>query len=1295
MKGDFTRSTFNPEKHYSSVRMQQGRLQLDADWNEQVDIQAHLNQVQIKDLIGISGVPKNNNDKQNYKISPLNPEQSLQLEKQNFKISCLNPQQGYFEISPGQIYVDGILCQLDEKIDNTGEEPKTIPTTYLNQPDYPNALKEDLGQEELQKGDYITYLDVWQRHITSVDDPQIREVALGNVPDTTTRTKTVWQVKLLKLTNNNVEEKEEEFLQRAQQEWKTFLQRKKKDNIFLTPKVSDGADLENHLYRVEIHQGGKAEEATFKWSRDNGFVVSAIDKIDGNIITLPQNNDEAWQLARPRQWLEIIEIERELAGKPGNLARLQRVSGNELLFDPSSLKNSGEFNIPKQYPTQENQGQQYKIRLWDYTIDTGKAGISVTADNNSEYISLEGEGIEVKFKGEGNYQTGDYWLIPTRKNSGNPLDWPTNGDDSSPYQDLPPHGIKHHYSCLALIKLTNNQKLEVRDCRQTFPSLINCLDDTDFTIDNLQVQGQIPETPGKGTIASNSEDPDDVTVNYFGDDFAELSVGDSIVAQDQARTIQSLDSQSLRLTVNQPFNPVLEESEPGKGQPFSSQKPLVHFSYSSAEPDGAAELIFNSLGLEVKGKIKTTDLELPPQGTFETGTFKGNSLQLGIPQDQNPFSDYGLIQAEEVGGNGQISFTAEDNVRFAFLNGKVVIGEPTNSNELLNVGGNVSANQFKGNGSELTGITAQQVGAIANINNATPTAGKINLVEDGAIAITSVPATNQITISETHSSRTDNPHQVTAEQVGAVSTDGDTITGLLTLLDNLSVNGNVALGTDQATAGFHVQGSEPETALGTISSNHLVTVIGNETTFTPEQQASLLIAAHEIRRITQVLSTTEVIVDLPFSESLSAETFAVVPVQNVTISPSSSSQTTIKINGDIPTELRENDIIIAAGQIRTVLTVTETSNEENINECTIDLPFKEPLSPTTPFAILQPEANITISGWDAENSSWNRAVARVEGAFPSSLDMGDFVIAEGQLRKVDAIDSDNNSFRVTPPFREPLKLGTKVFILSKEEGSISSAISIMGNEEVNFSEIHVGDLLSVGTETTKQTRLITGIINQNELTIDVPFDDTLTNEHFSYQQPIARFTDSKQYTQLIINADGNVGIGTDIPTEKLQVDGSVRVNGDLSYEGKLLQSSSRTLKTDIAELSNQEASQILRELNPIKFNYKKDRVNSLHLGFIAEDVPNLVASSDKKSICPVDIVAVLTKTVQDHQQTLTQLTHLVTQQKHEIVILQEDVTRLSQLLHKKDRAQKRRRFRILAWLKRSWAQVTNTVGKSN
>ena len=48
---------------------------------------------------------------------------------------------------------------------------------------------------------YLVYLDVWERHLTSLDDEDIRESALGG-PDTATRTKIVWQAKLQVLDGN-------------------------------------------------------------------------------------------------------------------------------------------------------------------------------------------------------------------------------------------------------------------------------------------------------------------------------------------------------------------------------------------------------------------------------------------------------------------------------------------------------------------------------------------------------------------------------------------------------------------------------------------------------------------------------------------------------------------------------------------------------------------------------------------------------------------------------------------------------------------------------------------------------------------------------------------------------------------------------------------------------------------------------------------------------------------------------------------------------------------------------------
>ena len=57
MKADTTRSTFKQTKHYTGVLMQQGRVQLDADWNEQIDITGHRIETETVDVIGKCGAP--------------------------------------------------------------------------------------------------------------------------------------------------------------------------------------------------------------------------------------------------------------------------------------------------------------------------------------------------------------------------------------------------------------------------------------------------------------------------------------------------------------------------------------------------------------------------------------------------------------------------------------------------------------------------------------------------------------------------------------------------------------------------------------------------------------------------------------------------------------------------------------------------------------------------------------------------------------------------------------------------------------------------------------------------------------------------------------------------------------------------------------------------------------------------------------------------------------------------------------------------------------------------------------
>ncbi len=89
----------------------------------------------------------------------------------------------------------------------------------------------------------------------------------------------------------------------------------------------------------------------------------------------------------------------------------------------------------------------------------------------------------------------------------------------------------------------------------------------------------------------------------------------------------------------------------------------------------------------------------------------------------------------------------------------------------------------------------------------------------------------------------------------------------------------------------------------------------------------------------------------------------------------------------------------------------------------------------------------------------------------------------------------------------------------------------------------------------------------------------------------------------------------------------------LSAGGVWMNASSRERKENIRELSIADALGTLAALNPVTYNYKADS-QERHVGFIAEDVPELVASKDRRGLSAMDIVAVLTKVVQEQKQAI-------------------------------------------------------------
>jgi hypothetical protein len=128
-------------------------------------------------------------------------------------------------------------------------------------------------------------------------------------------------------------------------------------------------------------------------------------------------------------------------------------------------------------------------------------------------------------------------------------------------------------------------------------------------------------------------------------------------------------------------------------------------------------------------------------------------------------------------------------------------------------------------------------------------------------------------------------------------------------------------------------------------------------------------------------------------------------------------------------------------------------------------------------------------------------------------------------------------------------------------------------------------------------------------------------------------------------AEGETGFQSSATGKLLTIknNGQVEVSsGNLLVQGKMVQASSRELKENITDFSTQEAIKTLAGLNPVKFNYRGDKEKELTVGFIAEDVPDLLATHDKKGVCALEIVALLTKVIKEQQMELSLLRQRVT-----------------------------------------------------
>lgn len=453
MPGDYSRRLFRKSKHYSGVLMQQGRVQLDADWNEQLDIQLYRTETESIDVIGRCGVPR---------------------KKGGFGIGS-TPNGRDLTISAGRIYVDGLLCELQEAATYLTQPYLLNPelTTAVTSP--PTSPPGPTRRLDLDNGSYVVFLDAWQQERTALDDRLIREVALGG-PDTTTRIQNVWQVKLLRVSETSPPSSPPggftcktpfiEFQRITAPSTGTLNAQtappKPEEDPCLLPPTSGYSRLENQLYRVEIQTGGTLTPAggpvTFKWSRDNASVETTVVSIADDVATVKDTGKDELLSFAGDQWVEVVDEESTLKASPRPLLQIDKVkpATREITFKTSLTPFAN--LIPK-----------LKLRRWDQTKDADASGLQAAP---GVWIDIE-FGVQVQFS-EGTYHAGDYWLIPARTAT-REIEWPPFEIPNTSPIAQPPRGVRHHFCRLALLEV-NDGVLQLKDCRTTFPPLTELLD---------------------------------------------------------------------------------------------------------------------------------------------------------------------------------------------------------------------------------------------------------------------------------------------------------------------------------------------------------------------------------------------------------------------------------------------------------------------------------------------------------------------------------------------------------------------------------------------------------------------------------------------------------------------------------------------------------------------------------------------------------------------------------------------------------------------------------------------------
>ncbi|MDD2465762.1 MAG: DUF6519 domain-containing protein [Desulfobulbus sp.] len=416
MKTQISRNSFQADKAYSGLYLQQGRMITDADWNELTDIEKKQLIAALKDVVSC-GAPKSDGLR-----IVADPEGSVNV-----------------LIQPGTLYAEGVAAQLSAEGN----------VAINGQPDYP--IQADYSGQNLR-----LYADIWERTVTALEDESLMDPALHGA-DTATRMQTMLQVKWCASSGTEAIDPLDTKVNPPQGDAELRLR------LALMSGAADSCDpctshvdvderIGNYLFRVEVHHYDTAARIlTLKWSRDNGAEACRVAEMPIGF------NQGPWIWEFYDDDTERL-LGNHFAANAKNLRGLLR----ETFTVPTGAKEpktfvrqwDGYLSIDLKTltnPTHIFNGMDRSVALAQGAAGSASHG-RVSVSDGRISINLERMELHLDTKDKV-FVAGDYWLATVRESvqvSGQYV-LPAMEGLAAPVQGALPHGICHHYLLLGEI----------------------------------------------------------------------------------------------------------------------------------------------------------------------------------------------------------------------------------------------------------------------------------------------------------------------------------------------------------------------------------------------------------------------------------------------------------------------------------------------------------------------------------------------------------------------------------------------------------------------------------------------------------------------------------------------------------------------------------------------------------------------------------------------------------------------------------------------------------------------------